>query len=157
MSAPNPSERLNAYLNVRDIRDVDHLNQVPHKDIYEPFPSDKDEQNAAFIDMLRNAMNYNNLRAENARRSRKQGLWSLPEIRANFLDFLMGKSPTGHGSIDEDSVLRIENTYSEDHQKDSRMPDDMEYIPTPVYNATVEALLRLLRARSTGATQERKV
>ena len=152
MAQPTTQERKNAYFNVRDIRDVNALNN--RIDMDESFPSDNDERATAFVETLRETLNENVLRNNASARSKKQGLWSVNEIRDQLLNFLMGRQPM---SVDEDGVKRIENTYGEDHSKDVRMPEDLEYIPNPTYNATPEAIIRLLKARSKGSGQERRV
>lgn len=152
MAQPSAEERKNAFFNSRDIRDVNALNKG--KDMDDPFPSEMDGRVGVFVETLREALNDNIAMNEEAKKSRKQKLWSTDEIRNQLWNFLMGKQPF---SVNEDGVKRIEDTYSETHSRDSRMPADMENIPTPTYNASPDAIIRLLRARSTGAGQQRKV
>lgn len=152
MAQPSAEQRKNAFFNSRDIRDVNALNKG--KDMDDPFPSEMDGRVGVFVETLREALNDNIAMNEEAKKSRKQGLWSIEEIRDQLFNFLFGKQPM---SVNEDGVLRIEGTYGENHSKDSRMPADMENIPTPTYNASPEAIIRLMRARSGGAGQRRNV
>lgn len=152
MAQPSAEQRKNAFFNSRDIRDVNALNK--NKDMDDPFPSEVDGRVGVFVETLREALNDNIVMNKEAKKSRKQKLWSTDEIRNQLLNFLLGRQPY---SVNEDGVQRIENTYNELHSTDSKMPGDMEYIPTPIYNASPEAAIRLMKARSSGANQRRNV
>lgn len=152
MAQPSAEQRKNAFFNSRDIRDVNALNK--NKDMDDPFPSEMDGRVGVFVETLREALNDNIAMNEETKNSRKQKLWSTDEIRNQLWNFLMGKQPF---SVNEDGVKRIGDTYRETHSKDSRMPEGMENIPTPTYNASPEAVIRLMRARSSGAGQRRNV
>lgn len=152
MAQPSAEQRKNAFFNSRDIRDVNALNK--NKDMDESFPSEEDGKVGMFVETLREALNNNVAMSEKSKASRKQKLWSIEEVRDQLLNFLLGRRPF---SVEEDGVQRIENTYGETHSRDSRMPEDMENIPSPTYNASPEAIIRLMRARSSGAAQRRNV
>lgn len=152
MAQPSVEQRKNAYFNSRDIRDVNALNN--RIDMDEPFPSERDGKVGAFVETLREALDNNIARSEKSKASRKQKLWSIEEVRDQLLNFLLGRRPL---SVAGDGVQRIENTYREAHSQDSRMLEDVENIPSPTYNASPEAIIRLMQARSSGAGQRRNV